>query len=77
MRPLSKNMAKRAGVILRDINAPEDKVKEANAIVSDWKEAHQEILDFYHDLLKTTALSLDSDALCVSRLKRYDTIIGK
>lgn len=77
MRPLSKNMAKRAGVILRDINAPEDKVKEANAIVSDWREAHQEILDFYHDLLKTTALSLDSDALCVSRLKRYDTIIGK
>lgn len=56
MRPLSKNMAKRAGVILRDINAPEDKVKEANAIVSDWREAHQEILDFYHDLLKNDGI---------------------
>lgn len=74
---LTKNQAKQAGKIFRDPSATADEIVKANAIVSEWREAHQEILDFHHDLLKQTALTIDSNALCVSRLKRYDTIIRK
>lgn len=76
-RSLTKNQAKQAGKVLSNPDAIQEEISKARPIVSEWREAHRVVLDYYHALLKESALREDPDALCVSRLKRYDTIVSK
>ena len=77
MGGLTKSAAKHASRVLQSSESTQDEIDRAKETVSLWREAHQEVLNAIHEVVKEVATDIDPDALCVSRLKRYDTIIGK
>ena len=73
----SLNKVDRAGTSLFNINASDEELDRAVAILSNWRAAHSYPLNALNMTLKNRAHSVDQNASIAQRLKRWDSVVRK